>query len=173
MSYESEHGHLPSEFVPTCGLCIDAGADEAARRGHGIEAALTPIAPDDPILGPPSRVYEQEALASFTAQAAEREVQVRAVLTERVRAELQFRLAGEFLDPADGESMRRAAEVAVGVFVEWIHTPPVRFVTQVDGSESVRCNAVGQYGDRCGYPLGHASSHAALNAAGAPCIEWG
>lgn len=39
--YESEHGHLPGEFDPQCGMCIDQAADEAARRGLGVEAALT------------------------------------------------------------------------------------------------------------------------------------
>lgn len=98
------------------------------------------------------------------AEMADREAQARAVLTERVREAIE--------GIGDDGRERTVAAVAVGVFVEWLRNPPER-VVQVDGSESVRCNAVGQYGDRCGYPLGHPSSHAALNAGGAPCIVWG
>lgn len=154
-------------------------SDEIKPCGHHPDSGCTcrPPDPADGRLGgigaPPGWA---ETRAQLLADAAATEAQARAALIDRVRAELQFRLDGEFMDPADGESMRRAAEVAVEVFVEWLRNPPER-VVQADGSESARCNAVtgygDRYGDRCGYPLGHPGSHAALNAGGAPCIVWG
>lgn len=59
--------------------------------------------------------------AGFLAEVAERDAQVRGVLVERVAAALAERLEGEFLDPADVESMSRAAGVAVDVLAEFLN----------------------------------------------------
>lgn len=75
--------------------------------------------------------------AAFRVEVERCEAEARAVLTDRVQAELQSRLDGEFMDPSDGDSMRRAAEVAVSVFVEWLRNPPVREI-QADGTERMR-----------------------------------
>ena len=56
----------------------------------------------------------------------------RAHLVDRVRAELERRLEGVFLDAADGESMQRVSEVAVDVFAEFLRDPPA-LVTDADG----------------------------------------
>lgn len=67
--------------------------------------------------------FMQRVEGQFRAEVERREAETRAALTARVREALESQLAGEFVDPDDGESMQRAADVAVEVFVEFLRTP--------------------------------------------------
>lgn len=61
-------------------------------------------------------------------QAARAEAEARAELVGRVKSALESGLAGQFVDPDDGESMQRAAEIAVQVFADVLREPPARVV---------------------------------------------
>lgn len=48
----SEHTHEPGVFAPRCPVCINDAADEAARRGLGVEAALSELETRPGAFGP-------------------------------------------------------------------------------------------------------------------------
>lgn len=101
-------------------------------------ALLTPISPDDPINGPPSRVYAAEAEESFARQVFEREAEAERWLTDRVRDAFRASLVGNagVHEWAHDLISSLGAVTAVNVFVEFLRNPPVREVS-LDGVERV------------------------------------